>query len=146
MRGAEAGIGRETGAPILRFLDAGERNRVSGSAFRAFVAVADKMGLSVQERLRLLGGIGESTYHKWRSQNVSSLSADQLERISLVLGIFKGLRLLFADDTTGTRWLKAANSDMPFSGESPLGTMLRGSIDDLYGVRRYIDAWRGVWP
>jgi hypothetical protein len=24
--------------------------------------------------------------------------------------------------------------------------MLRGSIDDLYAVRRYLDGWRGGWP
>jgi hypothetical protein len=29
---------------------------------------------------------------------------------------------------------------------SPLERMLRGSIDDLYAVRRYLDGWRGGWP
>jgi hypothetical protein len=44
------------------------------------------------------------------------------------------------------RWLTSANQDLPFGGRRPLGRMLRGSIDDLYAVRRYLDAWRGVWP
>jgi hypothetical protein len=126
--------------------DPAVRARMSGPGFRAFVAVSDELGLSIAQRLRLLGGIGESTYHKWRSQTAKSLTSDQLERISLVLGIFKGLRLLFLDDATSLRWLTAANTDLPFSGDSPLQTMLRGSIDNLYAVRRYVDAWRGVWP
>ena len=63
---------------------------------------------------------------------------------ALVLGIYKGLRLLFADDAGAWRWFTAGNRDLPFAGVSPLAAMLRGSIDDLYGVRRYIDAWRGM--
>lgn len=122
------------------------RDRFSAPGFRAFVGVADKLGLTVPERCRLLGGVSPSAYHKWKQHGVRSMSADQLERISLVLGIFKGMRLLFADDATGLRWLKSTNADIPFSGETPLQAMLRGSIADLFAVRRYIDAWRGVWP
>ena len=77
---------------------------------------------------------------------MGTLSYDQLERISLVLGIYKALKLLFADDASGVRWLKATNSDLPFAAGSPLDRMLRGSIDDLYAVRRYLDGWRGGWP
>ena len=67
-----------------------------------------------------------------------------MERISLVLGIHKGLKLLFADDASATRWFTGPNTDVPFGGLSPLGRMTRGGIDDLYGVRRYIDGWRGM--
>jgi hypothetical protein len=42
------------------------------------------------------------------------------------------------------RWLKSANTDIPFGERSPLDRALRGSINDLYAVRRYIDAWRGM--
>jgi hypothetical protein len=65
--------------------------------------------------------------------------------VSLVLGIYKALRLLFVDGLEALRWLKAGNHDLPFAGRSPLERMLLGSIDDLYAVRRYLDAWRGVW-
>jgi hypothetical protein len=44
------------------------------------------------------------------------------------------------NDTSGVPWLKAANSDLPFAGGNPLDRVLRGSIDDLYAVRRYLDA------
>jgi hypothetical protein len=44
------------------------------------------------------------------------------------------------------RWLKAANTDLPFTGGSPLDRMVQGSIDDLYAVRRYLDGWREGWP
>ena len=122
------------------FLDPAERKRLSGPGFRVFLGVCDKLGLSVAQRRRLLGNISETTYYRWRASGVRALSADHLERISLVLGIFKGLRLLFADDAMGLRWLRAPNRDVPFAGRSPLDTMLRGSIDNLFAVRRYIDA------
>ena len=131
-------------APDLH--DRAVRARMSGPGFRTFLAVAEMLGLTVSDRTRLLGDVAESTYHRWRSSAPQELLPDQLERISLVLGIFKGLRLLFTDDTSALRWLRARNSDLPFSSQSPLEAMLRGSIDDLYGVRRYVDAWRGGRP
>jgi hypothetical protein len=122
------------------------RARLSGPGVRTFLTIAAEWGLTVEEQRVLLGGISNSTYHNWKGGRIGTLSYDQLERISLVLGIYKALRLLFADEATGLRWLKAANEDLPFGGSAPLARMLRGSIDDLYAVRRYLDAWRGVWP
>jgi hypothetical protein len=122
------------------------RARLSGPGVRTFLAIAAEWGLTVEEQRLLLGSISNSTYHNWKGGRIGTLSYDQLERISLVLGVHKALRLLFADDATGPRWLRAVNTDLPFAGRSPLARMLRGSIDDLYAVRRYLDVWRGVWP
>jgi hypothetical protein len=33
---------------------------------------------------------------------------------------------------------------VPFGGKSPLERALSGSVNDLYVLRRYIDAWRGM--
>lgn len=122
------------------------RARLSGPGLRTFFNVAAEWGLAVDQQRALLGGVAPSTYHKWKAGAVGTLSYDQLERISLVLGVYKGLKLLFADDAGSVRWLKAPNTDLPFGGGSPVDRMLRGSIDDLYAVRRYLDGWRGVWP
>lgn len=126
--------------------DPAVRARLSGPGLRTFFNVAAEWGLGVDPQRILLGGVPPSTYHKWKASGAGTLSHDQLERISLVLGIYKALKLLFADDADGLRWLRAANTDRPFAGAAPLDRMLRGSIDDLYAVRRYLDGWRGVWP
>jgi hypothetical protein len=126
--------------------DPSVRARLSGPGIRTFLNIAREWSLTVDEQRVLLGGPASSTYHNWKSGRIGTLSFDQLERISLVLGIYKALRLLFADDATGLRWLRAPNQDHPFGGSPPLARMLRGSIDNLYAVRRYLDAWRGVWP
>ena len=132
--------------PFAQRHDPAVRARLSGPGLRTFFNIAAEWGLSVERQRVLLGGVPSSTYHKWKSGAVGTLAYDQLERVSLVLGIYKALKLLFADDAGGTRWLKAANTDLPFAGSSPLERMLRGSIDDLYAVRRYLDGWRGGWP
>ena len=111
---------------------------------RLFLALAEIWSLNVAERQTLLGGISRQTYHNWQRGKVAAFSRDQMERVSLLLGIHKGLKLLFADDAQGTRWLKAANDDLAFGGASPLARALRGGIGDLYALRRYIDAWRGI--
>ena len=120
------------------------RARMSPTAVRLFLRLSELWRLAVDQRRALLGDISRPTYHNWQKGKAGTLTRDQLERISLVLGIHKGLRLLFADEASATRWLTSPNRDLPFGGESPLDRALRGSIDDLYAVRRYIDAWRGM--
>ena len=117
---------------------------LSAPAIRLFLALAELWALSVADRQTLLGGISRQTYHNWQRGKAASLSRDQMERVSLLLGIHKGLKLLFADDAHGLRWLKAANDDLAFGGASPLARALKGGIGDLHALRRYIDAWRGI--
>jgi len=120
------------------------RERMSPTGVRLFMRLADLWRLAVDQRRALLGDISRPTYHNWQKGKVGTLTRDQLERISLLLGIHKGLKLLFADEASATRWFTSPNRDLPFGGHSPLDRALRGSIDDLYAVRRYIDAWRGM--
>jgi hypothetical protein len=130
--------------PLEALQDREVSRRVSPAAVRLFLRLADLWNLSVDARCTLLGGIARPTYYKWQRGDVGPLSRDQLERISLVLGIHKGLKVLFADDASASRWFTSPNTDVPFGGRSPLERMLCGGIDDLYAVRRYIDAWRGM--
>jgi hypothetical protein len=133
--------------PIAASLaNAADRLRLSAPGFRAFLAAADFLDLSVGERTRLLGDLPPATYHRYVAKGAPGLTRDTLERVSLVLGIVKGLRLIFAEDTAGLRWLRAPNTDAPFDGRSPADFMLQGSVAHLHTVRRYLDAWRESWP
>ena len=135
---------REDTLPLEALADREVAKALSPAALRLFLRIADEWDLGVAQRQVLLGGVSRQTYYNWRDGRVGALSRDQLERISLVLGIYKGLKLLFADEGSARRWFVDANRDQPFGGVSPLAHMLRGSIDDLYAVRRYLDAWRGM--
>jgi hypothetical protein len=120
------------------------RERMSPTAVRLFFRLADLWRLTVDQRRALLGDISKPTYYNWQNGKTGTLTRDQLERISLVLGIHKGLKLLFSDEASASRWFTSPNRDLPFGGDTPLNRTLRGSIDDLYVVRRYLDAWRGM--
>lgn len=124
--------------------DAETRRRLSAPAIALFLRAADLWDLSVEDRMAILGGVSRQTYHNWKSGKVATLTRDQIERISLTLGVLKGLRLIFAEDQQGVRWLKSANQDASFHGRSPLQVMTDGGVSGLYEVRRYLDAWRGV--
>ena len=121
-----------------------DRSRMAGPGLRTFFGIANEWALTVEQQCTLLGGIARSTYHKWRKDGTATLTRDQLERISLVLGIYKAMKLLFVDSEGGKAWFFAPNRDWTFGNKSPLMRMLGGSIDDLYAVRRYLDSWRGV--
>lgn len=121
-----------------------DRDRLSGPGLRTFFRIADEWNLPVADQCKLLGGISRSTLNNWRGGANVSLTRDQVERVSLVLGIYKALRLLFADGDGARRWFTARNHDYAFAGLTPVERTLRGGISDLYAVRRYLDAWRGV--
>ena len=126
--------------------DLGTRRRLSAPAFRAFLDTATFLEVSVPEALRLLGDMASTTYYRYVGDGAPTLDRDVLERISLILGITRGLRLILVYDEAGRRWLRGANADAPFDGRSPLQHMLQGSIAHLYAVRSYIEGWRGGWP
>ena len=119
------------------------RKRLSGPAVRAFFNVADTWGLSVREQLALLGFPAPSTYHKYKSGQIGRLSYDTLTRISLALGIYKALHILYADDGLADQWLRMSNSNPLFGGRPPIAFMTQTGIDGLYQVRRLLDGRRG---
>jgi hypothetical protein len=117
---------------------------LDGPAVGLFVKLAANWGLTGDQCMTLMGGMARQTWQNWKKGKVAALGRDQRDRLSLIFGIQKGLRTVFADDAAGLRWLQGANTDAPFAGKSPLDRMLDGGIDDLFTVRRYLDAWRGV--
>ena len=121
------------------------RRRKSGPAMRAFFGAANVWELTTKERRGILGWPPDSTFYKYRSGDVGTLSLDTLTRISLVLGIFKDLRVLYSDRGLSDRWVKLPNSNPIFGGKPPIAFMAHGEMDNLYRVRRLLDARRGTW-
>jgi hypothetical protein len=120
-----------------------ESARASGAALRTFANIADQWGLSARERYTLLG-MPRSTYFKVAAAPGSArLSKDTLERISYVLGIYGALQILLPRAAAANAWIKNPNDDPLFKGHTPLETMLRGKVADLFVVRRYLDGERG---
>jgi hypothetical protein len=119
------------------------RRRLSGAAMRSFLNVAQAWRLAVREQRGLLGWPAASTYHKYKSGDVGTLSYDMLMRISLVLGIYKALHILYPEADLADRWVKLPNANPLFGGRPALAAMIDGGIDGLHRVRRLLDARRG---
>jgi hypothetical protein len=62
--------------------------------------------------------------------------------VSALVGIFKGLHLLFADGMAD-RWPTLPNKGPLFGGHSPVKVMIEGGIPAMLDVRRHVDALRG---
>ena len=120
---------------------AAARGRRDAVALKTFFRLAAEWGLTTEEQLVLLGRPGRSTFYRWKSQAPATLSVDTVERISLLLGIYKALEILFPSPTHATGWLRRPNEAI--GGRAALQVMLGGRMDDLYQVRRHLDAWRG---
>ncbi|MDX1983729.1 MAG: MbcA/ParS/Xre antitoxin family protein [Bryobacteraceae bacterium] len=121
------------------------RRQLSGPAIRSFFNLAGIWQLTTEEQRGLLGWPPESTYFKYKSGQVGTLSYDTLMRISLLLGIFKDLRILYPEPELADRWVKLPNSNPLFGGKAALERMIEGGMDALYQVRRLLDARRGGW-
>ena len=115
--------------------------QVDAVALKAFFNLASEWGLSVEEQLTLLGRPGKRTLYRWKAGDVAGLPPDTLERISVLLGIYKALEILLPVPGRAQSWIRRANE--AFGGRSGLDVMLSGKVDDLYQVRRHLDAWRG---
>ncbi|MBX5496789.1 MAG: DUF2384 domain-containing protein [Bryobacteraceae bacterium] len=116
---------------------------MSAPAIRTFLNIASAWGLSVEDQRGLLGWPPESTYYKYKAGQVGTLPYDMLVRISLILGIYKALHILYPD--IADRWVNLPNSNPIFGGKPALRLMVEGGIDGLYQVRRLLDGRRGSW-
>jgi hypothetical protein len=129
-------------SPPQTFAEEEDRERLSQVAIKAFKGVSDAWRLNNSEAAALLG-VSESTWDRLkRGDRASVLNQDQLTRASAVIGTYKGLRLLFADDMSD-RWPKLSNRGPLFGGLSPVAAMIKGGIPMMLDVRRYVDAVRG---
>ena len=128
--------------PAMR-ADPAVRRRLSAPALRTFFSMARAWALSTTEERALLGWPPSSTFHKYKSGDVAALSFDTLTRLSLVLGIYKALQLLYPEPAFADRWIRMPNANAMFGGRSPIEFLTDAGLDCLLQVRRLLDGRRG---
>ncbi len=121
------------------------RRRLSGPALRTFFNIAAAWQLSVADQRALLGWPAASTFHKYKSGDHGTLAFDTLTRLSLVIGIYKSLQVLYPEPSFADTWPRMPNSHPLFGGRPALTLMTDGGIDGLFRVRRLLDSRRGGW-
>jgi len=108
---------------------------------RGFFRIMDAWQVRDADAQVLLGRPSRTTFYAWKKGEGGKLSHDTLERVSYVLGIYKGLQLLFSNPGQADEWMKKPNA--AFGGRSALEHALGGRVVDLAQVRQYLDFVRG---
>ena len=119
-----------------------DRARLSMVALKAYRRLVEQWGLTGQQAAALFD-VSTSTWERLKQDGKDkALSQDQMTRISALVGVYKGLHLMFADDVAD-RWPRLDNKGPLFARMSPIESMIRGGIPQMLDVRRYVDAVRG---
>jgi hypothetical protein len=119
----------------------GERERLSAGALKAFFNIMAQWKVRDEDARALLGGVTNGPYYEMKRNPDRVLDADRLTRISYLIGIYKGLRILHSD-RLANEWVHLPNRNPIFAGQTPLAYMMRGGLSAMQIVRRLVDARR----
>ena len=122
--------------------DAGTRRRLSPAAMEAFFSIVEKWDLRNEDAMALLGGLSNGRYYDLKKQRRGVLTQDELTRVSLLIGIFKSLNILFTGPLADA-WITRPNSHTMFAGNTPLIMLIQGGMPGMLNVRRLLDGRRG---
>jgi hypothetical protein len=118
------------------------RVRLSPAGIKGLLRVTERWDLKDEDTRALLGGTSSGSFYALKKHPNRTLDQDQLTRISLLLGIYKALNILFGPDLADA-WISLPNTNAMFGGESPLAYMKKGGIPAFVRVRQLLDARRG---
>lgn len=116
--------------------------RISGPV-AMLKSMAEKWHLQPDQLAILLG------YETYEADAVTKLltgattlrGRDQKDRATYLLAIYGLLQSVFHDSAVGHDWL--TENKQALGGESPLGRMLKGSMEDLLSVKRLVQVLAG---
>ena len=119
------------------------RVRLSPAAIKGFLRIMEKWGIKDPDARQLLGGISSGSYYGLKKEpKHRTLDQDTLTRISLLVGIFKALNILYSPALADT-WITLPNRNPMFRGVSPLAYMIQRGQPGMLHVRQLLDARRG---
>ncbi len=142
------------GPTSINLSDPAIRARLTPAAIDGMVRLAGFWRLSTEETCLLLGDLSERSWFRLkkhdgaatppdpRPERTRCLSQDMLTRISVLVGLFKGLRLLFSE-TLADEWIRLPNQGALFGGRTPLDLAIERGIPGLLEIRAHVDALRG---
>lgn len=129
-------------SPLINLNDQTERERLSPSAIKAFFNITEKWSIKDADARDLLGGVSNGVFYEMKKNPNRVLDTDRLARISLLIGIFKSLNILYPEDLADA-WVTLPNKNRLFSGGTPLSYMVQGGLAAMWTVRRLVDSRRG---
>lgn len=118
------------------------QERLSPEAVRAFLKIAEAWKLKDADARNVLGGISNGSFYDLKAGRGRRLGQDRLTRVSLIIGIFKALNILYSRKLADS-WMLLPNTNPMFGGDTPLSYVVRGGVPALVKVRQLLDARRG---
>jgi len=119
------------------------RERLSPAAIKGFLRIMEKWGIKDTDARQLLGGLSSGSYYGLKKEpKHRTLDQDALTRISLLVGIFKALNILYSP-ALADAWISLPNRNAMFRGASPLAYMIQRGQPGMVHVRQLLDARRG---
>jgi len=123
------------------------QEKLSPVALRAFFRLAAHWKLRDEAARGLIGGISNGSFYQLKrsaakASDAKTLDQDKLTRVSLLVGIFKALNILYSTKLADA-WVQLPNSNPVFGGQTPLAYMLKGGVPSMLRVRQLLDARRG---
>jgi hypothetical protein len=123
------------------------QEKLSPVAIRAFFRLASHWKLRDEDARGLIGGISNGYFYQLKrsaakTADAKTLDQDKLTRISLLVGIFKALNILYGTKLADA-WVQLPNANPVFGGQTPLACMLKGGMPSMLRVRQLLDARRG---
>ena len=106
-------------------------------ALKVFLNIMDAWGVNLEQRQVFLSSPDRNEFEQWQQGNVESMNRDVIIRISYIIGIYKGLGLIFNDRSMADEWVNKPNKE--FNDQSALEFMLGGDIEQLKQVREFVD-------
>lgn len=120
-----------------------DRAAYTPAAVEAYLRLAEFWRLTAKQAAVLLGEESERAWFQLKAgASAAALTQDSMTRVSALVGVYKGLHLLFSDPLAD-EWVRLENRDQPFEGVTPLDFMIAGGVPTMLQTRNYIDALRG---
>ena len=133
------------------------QEKLSPVAIQAFFRLTSHWKLRDEDARGLIGGISNGSFYQLKRSgsklpdgktlgfkvvNAKPFDQDKLTRVSLLVGIFKALNILYSPKLADA-WVQLPNSIPMFAGQTPLVYMLKGGLPSMLRVRQLLDARRG---
>lgn len=125
---------------LVDFNSVEERKRLSPASLVMFFNLVNVWKVPDDEAKLLLGGITNAQFRRLKTNpKGTTLSIDQMFRVSYLLGIVKALGDLHGE-RLADEWVRLPNKNGLFAGRTPLEYMVAGGLPAIMSVRKLLDA------
>lgn len=117
-----------------------ELTNVTAAVLRVFDGIARAWSLEDGERIALLGLAQVADLSELRAAPLDELPTAIIERVVILLDIFKAINTLLPRPSRADAWIRSPNTAPLFGGRSALDVMVGGGLGGLREVRAYLQA------